>query len=74
MKTTVSVATNSLAQRVVATFLQSAGYERHLRRIQHEYARNVALMCQAVPRYSPPEHTSPGQPAGLCCGWGCRLR
>lgn len=54
MKSTASVAANSLSQRVVAAFLQSAGYERHLRRIRREYARNVALMSQAVPRYFPP--------------------
>ena len=54
LKVTTSAATGTLPQMVVAKFLESGGYDHHLRHIRREYARNVALMSQAVMRYLPP--------------------
>lgn len=48
LKFTSSVCTATLPQMVMARFLEGGGYDRHLRRIRREYARNVALMSQAV--------------------------
>jgi DNA-binding transcriptional MocR family regulator len=54
LKFITSTATAMLPQLVIAEFLASAAYDRHLRRIRREYSRNVTLMSQAVPRYFPP--------------------
>lgn len=53
LKFALSAATNPFSQMAVLRFLES-GYDHHLRRIRREYARNVALMSQAVRRYFPP--------------------
>ena len=53
LKSTVSAATPTLSQMVVAQFLDSGGYDHHLRRIRREYALNVAQVTQAVMRYFP---------------------
>jgi DNA-binding transcriptional MocR family regulator len=53
LKFTVSVASPTLPQIVVAQFLESGGYDQHLRRIRREYARNVELLSDAVMRYFP---------------------
>ena len=53
LKYTATVATATLPQLTVARFLESGGYDHHLRRIRRTYARNVALMSQAVTRYFP---------------------
>lgn len=41
-------------QMAVALFLESGGYDHHLRRIRRTYAKNVGVMSQAVARYFPP--------------------
>lgn len=51
---TTSVGVGTLSQMVVAQFLESGGYDHHLRRIRREYARSVTLMSQAVMSYFPP--------------------
>jgi len=53
LKYTSNVATAILPQLAVAQFLDSGGYDHHLRRIRRAYARNVALMSQAVMRFFP---------------------
>ena len=53
LKSTVSVASPSLPQLLVAQFLESGGYDQHLRRIRREYARNVELLSDAVMRHFP---------------------
>jgi DNA-binding transcriptional MocR family regulator len=53
LKVTVSAASPTLPQFVVAEFLESGGYDQHLRRIRREYARNVELLSDAVVRYFP---------------------
>lgn len=53
LKFTISAAAPTLGQRVVTRFLESGGYEPHLRRIRREYARNVDLLSTAVMRHFP---------------------
>ncbi|MCI0520294.1 MAG: PLP-dependent aminotransferase family protein [Chloroflexi bacterium] len=53
LKFTISAASPTISQIVVADFMQSGGYDHHLRRIRREYARNVELMSDAVMRYFP---------------------
>jgi DNA-binding transcriptional MocR family regulator len=53
LKFTVSAASPTLPQIAVAQFLESGGYDQHLRRIRREYARNVELLSDAVVRYFP---------------------
>jgi len=54
LKYTSSVAAATLPQMAVTQFMESGGFERHLRRIRREYARNVAQVSQAVLRTFPP--------------------
>lgn len=53
LKQTLSAASPTLPQMAVAQFLEGGGYDQHLRRIRREYARNVALLSEAVLRYFP---------------------
>jgi DNA-binding transcriptional MocR family regulator len=53
LKSTISAAAPTLPQMAVAQFLESGGYDQHLRRIRREYARNVELLSDAVVRYFP---------------------
>ncbi len=53
LKFTISASAPSLPQFAIADFLQSGGYDHHLRRIRRAYARNVALLSDAVMRYFP---------------------
>jgi DNA-binding transcriptional MocR family regulator len=68
LKFTSSTATATLPQMAVAEFLESGGYDRHLRTIRREYANNVNLLSQAVTRYFPPE-TRVTRPAGGFVLW-----
>ncbi len=53
LKFTISAASPTLGQKVIAQFLESGGYDQHLRRIRREYARNLELLSNAVLRYFP---------------------
>lgn len=53
LKSTVSAASPTLSQYVIAEFLAGGGYDQHLRRMRREYACNVERMSQAVMRYFP---------------------
>ncbi|MEJ5224439.1 MAG: PLP-dependent aminotransferase family protein [Anaerolineales bacterium] len=53
LKFTISASAPSLPQFAIADFLQSGGYDHHLRRIRREYARNVERLTDAVMRYFP---------------------
>lgn len=57
-----TVATPSLPQHVIAAFLQSGGYERHLRRVRILLADRLRMASRAIARYFPPETrvTRPG--------------
>jgi DNA-binding transcriptional MocR family regulator len=63
---TVSCA--SLSQLVIAGFLESGGYDRHLRRLRLELACRVDSVRQAIARYFP-EATRISRPAGGLLLW-----
>ena len=68
LKFTSSTATATLSQMAVAEFLESGGYDHHLRTIRREYANNVNLLSQAVTRYFPAE-TRVTRPTGGFVLW-----
>ncbi|MEW5829590.1 MAG: PLP-dependent aminotransferase family protein [Chloroflexota bacterium] len=68
LKFTSSTATATLPQMAIAEFLETGGYDHHLRHIRREYAGNVARLSQAVTRYFPPE-TRVTRPAGGFVLW-----
>jgi DNA-binding transcriptional MocR family regulator len=53
LKYTTNVATSTLPQVAIAKFLESGGYDHHLRSIRRLYAGFVAQLSQAVERYFP---------------------
>lgn len=52
-KTINSGATNPITQRVLAEYLESGAYERHVRNLRRAYATQVEQMMSAVERYFP---------------------
>lgn len=53
LKFTTNIATATLPQLVIAQFLESGGFDRHLRSIRRVYANAMAQMENAVIRYFP---------------------
>ncbi|HNC09967.1 MAG TPA: PLP-dependent aminotransferase family protein, partial [Anaerolineales bacterium] len=53
LKFTINTSPPTLPQYAIADFIESGGYDHHLRRIRREYARNVELMSSAVIRHFP---------------------
>lgn len=68
LKFTSNLATPTLTQKVVARFLESGGYDHHLRRIRREYAHNIVQQVKAVTRYLP-SGTRVTQPSGGFVIW-----
>jgi DNA-binding transcriptional MocR family regulator len=68
LKFTNSAATGTLPQMAIAEFLESGGYDRHIRRARREYAGNVAAVLQTVQR-SFPEGTRVTRPSGGYVLW-----
>ncbi|MEM7349102.1 MAG: PLP-dependent aminotransferase family protein, partial [Chloroflexota bacterium] len=68
LKFTANAASATLSQMAVAEFLESGGYDQHLRLIRRESARNVNLLSQAVTRYFPSE-TRLTRPSGGTVLW-----
>jgi DNA-binding transcriptional MocR family regulator len=67
-KTVSSGKTNPLTQRVVAEFINSRGYDAHLRTLRRRYAEQVARTRDAVARYFP-ECTRITEPQGGLVLW-----
>jgi DNA-binding transcriptional MocR family regulator len=63
-----NVSTPVPTQMAVAAFLESGGYDHHLRHIRRIYAKQVGLMAQAVARYFP-ENTKVTRPQGGYVLW-----
>jgi DNA-binding transcriptional MocR family regulator len=63
-----TVATPSLPQKVIARFLETGGYERHLRRLGIAFAGQIQSFSQAIARYFP-EGTQVSRPAGGYLLW-----
>jgi DNA-binding transcriptional MocR family regulator len=67
-KTITSGGTNPLTQLVLAEYLESGAYERHLRTLRRQYLKQVDAMRLAVSRYFPSE-TRIAQPQGGYVLW-----
>jgi len=67
-KTISSGGTNPITQTVLAEYLASGAYERHIRNLRRTYARQVNAMHDAVSRYFPAE-TRLGNPQGGFVLW-----
>ncbi len=67
-KTITSGGTNPITQHVLAEYLESSAYERHLRTLRRNYERQVESMRAAVSRYFPAE-TCISQPQGGYVLW-----
>lgn len=67
-KTITSGATNPITQHVLAEYLESSAFERHLRRLRRSYERQVDSMQTAVSRYFP-SATRMSQPQGGYVLW-----
>ena len=68
VKVTTNMATATLSQLVIAQFLDSGGFDHHLRRIRRVYANSMAQMAQAVLKYFP-EGTRVTHPNGGYVLW-----
>ena len=68
LKFTESAATATLPQMAIAEFLESGGYDHHLRRLRREYAHNVSVLSQAAKRVFP-EGTRVTRPSGGFVLW-----
>ena len=68
LKFVTTVASNSLAQRVVADFLESGGYDRHVKRLRNSIALQVGSVRRAIARYFP-DGTRISRPAGGLLLW-----
>ena len=67
-KIATTLATPTLPQMAIAQFLESGGYEHHLRKVRGFYAEQVQLVSAAVQRYFPPG-TRVTRPAGGFVVW-----
>jgi DNA-binding transcriptional MocR family regulator len=63
-----TVAAPSLPQQVIARFLESSSYERHLRRVRMLLADRLQMTSRAIAHYFPPE-TRVTRPAGGFLLW-----
>jgi DNA-binding transcriptional MocR family regulator len=63
-----NLATPSLPQLAIAEFLQRGGYDRFLRQVRAQYARQVTQMTQAVSKYFP-DGTKVTRPGGGFVIW-----
>ena len=68
LKMATNIATSVLPQLAIASFLESGGYDRHLRTIRRAYAQKVTQMAQAVLHYFP-AGTRVTSPAGGFVIW-----
>ncbi len=68
LKFLTSVASPSLQQMVIAEFLESGSYDRHLKRMRTAFAANVEGGRQAIAKYFP-EGTRISRPAGGYMLW-----
>src|SRR5580658_3123225 len=68
MKFLSTVSTSTLSQMVVADFLGSGGYDRHLKRLRTVCEERVDTVRQAIARYFP-EGTRISRPAGGLLLW-----
>lgn len=63
-----SIACSQLMQHALALFLESGGYERHLRKLRNNLRKQAADMAQAIARYFP-ANTRISSPKGGLSLW-----
>jgi len=68
LKLITSIGCPALSEAVVAEFLESGGYDRHLRHIRQFFETQVATFSQAISKYFP-EGTKLSRPAGGYVLW-----
>jgi DNA-binding transcriptional MocR family regulator len=68
LKLITSVAVPSLSQQVIAEFLESGGYARHIKRLRSTLAGQVEFVRQALAKYFP-EGSRISRPAGGYMLW-----
>ena len=68
LKFVTTAASPSLPQMAIAEFLQSGGFDHHLRKIRRLYAEQMQCMSAAVSRYFP-AGTKATRPTGGMCLW-----
>ncbi len=68
LKFTFSLGTATLPQMAVTEYLQSGGYEQHMRKVRRAYAYNVSRMYESVSRQFP-EGTRVSRPDGGFVLW-----
>jgi DNA-binding transcriptional MocR family regulator len=68
LKVATTLGTPTLAQRTLAEFLATGGYERHIRRIRRVYAEQVRRYTDAIAHYFP-SGTCIARPAGGFVLW-----
>ncbi len=68
LKTATNLSTAYLPQAAIAQFMESGGYDRHLRRIRRAYAAKVAAMSEAICQFFP-EGTRIAAPDGGFLLW-----
>ncbi|MDA2939318.1 PLP-dependent aminotransferase family protein [Acidobacteria bacterium AH-259-A15] len=68
LKRANTVGTPTVLQIMIAEFLESGGYDHHLRKIKKAYASQVHRMTQAICRYFP-KGTRVTRPKGGCVLW-----
>ncbi len=68
LKYITSLATPTLPQLAISDFLQRGGYDRYLRQVRGQYARQVARITRAVSQHFP-EGTRVTQPVGGFVIW-----
>lgn len=54
IKMALNMGTSVLPQLAIAKFLETGGYDQHLRKIRKAYAQKVATMSSAIERHFPP--------------------
>jgi DNA-binding transcriptional MocR family regulator len=67
-KYALNIRTSVLPQLTIARFLESGGYDHHLRKIRRAYAQKVALMSEAILHHFP-EGTRITEPGGGFVLW-----
>ena len=68
LKLLTNVATAALPQLIIAEFLQSGGYDRHLKRLRATLAAQMEAVRQAIAKYFP-DGTRISRPAGGYMLW-----
>ena len=71
LKLVTSMAAPSLPQWVVAEFLESGSYDRHVRKLRATLACQMESVRQAIARYFPAGRASAGLRAATCYGLNC---